>query len=169
MRIRIRETGAVVYDDEFRSLYPNTSFPAVLSVDLLNDFGADPVLEGPQPELTADQYSVYTGVTQDTNGNWLTTYVAQDYTAEEQAAHLEQTRASMVCTPFQGRVALSDAGLLASVETAIAQADERTKVAWEYAIEWKRVSPMITTLATALNLTDTQVDTLFTEAAKVTA
>ena len=64
MRLRIRETGAVVYDNEFRALHPNTSFPLVLSAELLNDFGADPVFEGPQPELTADQYSAYTGVTQ---------------------------------------------------------------------------------------------------------
>ena len=169
MRLRIRETGAVVYDDEFRRMYPDTSFPAVLSVDLLNDFGADPVLEGPQPELTADQHSVYTGVTQDTNGNWVTTYVAQDYTPEELAARLEQWRATTSCTPFQGRMALADANLLDQVEAAIAAADQKTKVAWQYALEWKRVSPMVATLAAALNLTDTQVDTLFTEAAKVTA
>ena len=169
MRLRIRETSAVVYDNEFRALYPNTSFPAVLSVELLNDFGADPVLEGPQPTLTADQYAVYDGVIQDANGNWMTSYVAVDYTAEEIAARVEQWRQSATVTPFQGRVALSDAGLLANVETAIAAADEKTKVAWEYALEWKRMSPMIVTLATSLNLTDEQVDTLFKEAASVQA
>jgi hypothetical protein len=169
MRLRIRETSAVVYDNEFRAMHPNTSFPAVLSVELLNDFGADPVLEGPQPTLTADQYAVYDGVIQDSNGNWMTSYVAVDYTAEEIAAKVEQWRQSASCTPFQGRVALSDAGLLANVETAIAAADEKTKVAWEYALEWKRLSPMIVTLATSLNLTDEQVDTLFKEAASVQA
>jgi hypothetical protein len=169
MRLRIRETSAVVYDNEFRAMHPNTSFPAVLSVELLNDFGADPVLEGPQPTLTADQYAVYDGVIQDSNGNWMTSYVAVDYTAEEIAAKVEQWRSSASCTPFQGRVALSDAGLLANVETAIAAADEKTKVAWEYALEWKRLSPMIVTLATSLNLTDEQVDTLFKEAASVQA
>ena len=169
MRLRIRETSAVVYDNEFRALYPNTSFPAVLSVELLNDFGADPVLEGPQPTLTADQYAVYDGVIQDANGNWMTSYVAVDYTAEEIAAKVEQWRSSASCTPFQGRVALSDAGLLANVETAIAAADEKTKVAWEYALEWKRNSPMITSLATALNMADTQVDDLFKAASQIVA
>jgi hypothetical protein len=169
MRLRIRETGAVVYDNEFRAMHPNTSFPAVLSVELLNDFGADPVLEGPQPTLTENQYAVYDGVIQDSNGNWMTSYVAVDYTAEEIAAKVEQWRQSASCTPFQGRVALSDAGLLANVEAAVAAADEKTRVAWEYALEWRRTSPLIATLATALSLTDEQVDTLFKEAASVQA
>jgi len=169
MRLRIRETSAVVYDNEFRALHPNTSFPAVLSVELLNEFGADPVLEGPHPTLTADQYAVYDGVVQDANGNWMTSYVAVDYTAEEIAAKVDQWRQSASCTPFQGRVALSDAGLLANVETAIAAADEKTKVAWEYALEWKRNSPMITSLATALNMADTQVDDLFKAASQIVA
>ena len=171
MRLRIRETGAVVYDNEFRAMYPDTSFPLVLSAELLNDFGADPVLEGPQPTLTADQYSQYTGVTQDTNGNWVTTYEARDYTEEELAARLEQLRATMVCTPFQGKAALFQAGLLDDVEALIANAetDTLTKLAWANAIEWKRMSPMIVSLANLLSLTDEQVDTLFKEAASVIA
>ena len=168
MRLRIRETGAVVYDQEFRALHPNTSFPLVLTPETLDDFGADPVLEGPQPTLTVSQYARYDGV-EETNGQWFTKYIAVDYTAEELAAQLEQQRASMVCTPFQGRMALSDAGLLSAVETAIAAADEKTKVAWEYALEWRRSSPMIAALSTALNMTDAEIDELFRNAAKITA
>ncbi len=168
MRYRIRETGAVVYDNEFRALYPNTSFPAVLTVELLDEFGADPVLEGPQPIVTENQYVSYDGV-EETAGQWFTKYVAVDYTTEELAARTEQWRQSASCTPSQGRIALADANLLTSVEAAIAQADDKTKVAWEYALEWKRLSPMIATLATALNITDEQVDTLFKEAASVQA
>jgi hypothetical protein len=171
MRLRIQETGAVVYDNEFRALYPNTSFPAVLSVELLNEFGADPVLEGPQPTLTENQYAKYDGVVQDANSNWMTSYVAVDYTAEEIAAKVDQWRQSATVTPFQGRVALSDANLLTQVEALIADptVDANTKIAWEYAIEWKRNSPMITSLSTALNMTDTQVDDLFKAAAQITA
>lgn len=168
MRLRIRETGAVVYDNEFRALHPDTSFPLVLDANTLNDFGADPVFEGPQPPLTENQYSQQDGV-EEINGQWFTKYVAVDYTPEELAARTEQWRQSASCTPFQGRMALADAGLLADVEAAIAQADDKTKVAWEYALEWKRVSPLIATLATSLNITDEQVDTLFKEAASVQA
>ena len=171
MRLRIRETSAVVYDNEFRALYPNTSFPAVLSVELLNDFGADPVLEGPQPTLTENQYAVYDGVIQDSNGNWMTSYVAVDYTAEEIAAKVEQWRSSASCTPFQGKAALFQAGLLDDVEALIANAatDTLTKLAWANAVEWKRNSPMITSLATALNMADTQVDDLFKAASQIVA
>jgi hypothetical protein len=171
MRLRIRETSAVVYDNEFRAMHPNTSFPAVLSVELLNDFGADPVLEGPQPTLTADQYAVYDGVIQDANGNWMTSYVAVDYTAEEIAAKVEQWRQSASCTPFQGKAALFQAGLLDDVEALIANAatDTLTKLAWANAVEWKRNSPMITSLSTALNMADTQVDDLFKAASQIVA
>jgi hypothetical protein len=168
MRYRIRETGAVVYDNEFRALYPNTSFPAVLTVELLNDFGADPVLEGPQPMLTADQYARYDGVEQ-TEGTWFTVYTAVDYTPEELAARLEQWRQQTSCTPFQGRIALSDANLLANAEAAVNAADEKTKTAWEYALVWQRSSPMIAALGSALGMTDEQIDDLFKAAQQITA
>lgn len=168
MRYRIRETGAIVYLNELLALYPNTSFPSVITPELIDELGADPVLEGPQPTLTENQYSRFDGVTE-INGQWFTKYIAVDYTAEELAAKLEQWRQSTSCTPFQGRMALSDAGLLANVETAVAAADEKTKVAWEYALEWKRSSPLIATLATALNMTEIQIDDLFKNAATITA
>ena len=168
MRIRLRETGAVVYDDEFRRLHPNTSFPLVLSNDVLNDFYADPVLEGPQPELTSNQYAQYDGVVE-ANGQWFTHYIAVDYTSEELAIMLNNWREQAICTPFQGRVALSNAGLLTQVQTAINAADEKTKLAWEYATEWRRNSPMITELGAALSLSDQQIDDLFKSAAQITA
>ena len=170
MRLRIRETGAVMYEDEFRRMYPDVSFPQVLSEELLNDFGADPVFEGPQPELTEDQYSQYDGVVE-VNGQWFTYYIAVDYTPEEIAQRLQQWRQQTSCTPFQGRVALSDAGLLVSVEAIIANdlTPYPTKAAWEYALIWNRTSPMIETLAGALSLTDVQVDDLFKAAQKIEA
>jgi hypothetical protein len=38
MQVRIRETGAVMYESEFRAMHPNTSMPQQLSEELLNDF-----------------------------------------------------------------------------------------------------------------------------------
>jgi len=168
MRLRIRETGAVVYDNEFRAMYPDTSFPLVLTAELLNDFGADPVLEGPQPPLTENQYASYDGV-EEISGQWFTKYVAVDYTIEELAARTEQWRQSASCTPFQGRMALADAGLLSDVETAVAAADEKTRVAWEYALLWQRTSPMIAALAGALQMSEAQIDDLFKAAAQISA
>lgn len=75
MQIRIRETGAVMYEDEFRRLNASTSFPQQISEATLNDFGADVVFEGPQASGgTVYQYSQRDGVEQ-VDGKWYTKYV----------------------------------------------------------------------------------------------
>lgn len=75
MQVRIRETGAVMYEGEFRKLFPNTSMPQQLTEALINDFGADVVFEGPQASGgTVYQYSQRDGVEQ-VNGKWYTKYV----------------------------------------------------------------------------------------------
>lgn len=75
MQVRIRETGAVMYESEFRALFPNTSMPQQLSEELLNSFGADVVFEGPQATGgTVYQYSQASGVEQ-VNGKWYTKYI----------------------------------------------------------------------------------------------
>ena len=75
MQVRIRETGAVMYEGEFRKLFPNTSMPQQLTESLINDFGADVVFEGPQASGgTVYQYSQRDGVEQ-VNGKWYTKYV----------------------------------------------------------------------------------------------
>ena len=92
MQVRIRETGAIMYEGEFRKLFPNTSMPQQLTEALINDFGADVVFEGPQASGgTVYQYSQRDGVEQ-VNGKWYTKYVLGpvftdgETTAEEQEA-----------------------------------------------------------------------------------
>lgn len=90
MEIRIRESGAVVFEQEFRRLHPNTSFPPVLTVELLNDYGADPVLEGAQPTGDQYQYAQRQGVEQ-VDGQWFTKYVIgpvfSDFTDTDGVTH----------------------------------------------------------------------------------
>ena len=75
MQVRIRETGAVMYEGEFRRLFPNTSMPQQLTEALINDFGADVVFEGPQASGgTVYQYSQRDGVEQ-VNGKWYTKHI----------------------------------------------------------------------------------------------
>lgn len=72
MQIRIRASGAVMYEGEFRQLHPSTSFPQQITEATLNDFGADVVFEGPQASGgTVYQYSVYGGV-EEISGKWYT-------------------------------------------------------------------------------------------------
>lgn len=72
-------------------------------------------------------------------------------------------------TPYQARMALLGAGLLSTVETVVQQpGNEAAKIAWEYATVIERTSPFITALASAVGLTDEQVDALFHAASSVT-
>jgi hypothetical protein len=75
MQVRIRTSGQVMYESEFRTLFPNTSLPQQLTEALINDLGADVVFEGPQASGgTVYQYSQAQGVEQ-VNGKWYTKYV----------------------------------------------------------------------------------------------
>lgn len=85
------------------------------------------------------------------------------------AETLAAERAGMVCSRFQAKAALHLAGLLPSVEAAIANADPLTQLAWAEAVEYSRHSPAILALAGVLELTDEQVDDLFRTAMQIEA
>jgi len=72
-------------------------------------------------------------------------------------------------TMRQARLALLEAGLLASVEAAIASMTgtegEAARIEWEYATELRRDHPLVVSLVPALGLTDAQLDALFLSAA----
>ena len=72
-------------------------------------------------------------------------------------------------SPFQAKAALLQAGLLAQVEALIAQSDDLTKLAWAEAQEFRRDSPLLNQLASALGLTARQVDDLFRAARRIRA
>lgn len=98
MEIRIKATGAVMFDSEFRALHPNTSFPPQLTEQLINDMGADVVFEGPQAQPTRYQIAFRDGVRQ-VEGKWYTKYSVADLDAEgiaakdaEQAKAMRSTR-----------------------------------------------------------------------------
>jgi hypothetical protein len=75
MQIRIRQSGQVMYEGEFRALFPNTSMPQQLSEALINELGADVVFEGPQATGgTVYQYSQSSGV-EEIDGKWYTKYI----------------------------------------------------------------------------------------------
>jgi hypothetical protein len=74
MQIRIKSTGAVMYEAEFRAHHKASGGPtwATTTTEVLEALGADVVFEGPQASGgTVYQYSVYGGVEQ-INGKWYT-------------------------------------------------------------------------------------------------
>lgn len=70
---------------------------------------------------------------------------------------------------FQARAALLQAGLLAQAEAAVAQSGPLALLAWQDAQEFRRNSPTINSLASAIGLTPEQIDALFIAAAQIEA
>jgi hypothetical protein len=101
MKLRNRETGAVITDQQLRNENPNTSFPDVLAATTIDELGYDPVLEGAQPTLIPPyQTSVEDGV-ENINGQWFTKYVAgpifTDYTDDEGVVHTASEQYEAYC------------------------------------------------------------------------
>lgn len=76
-------------------------------------------------------------------------------------------REKMVVTPRQFRLALRQAGLLATANALAAQADEDVQIAWEYAVSFERISPLIDTFSGVMGLTPEEVDAVFEAAAQI--
>lgn len=79
--------------------------------------------------------------------------------ASPPAAPIEQV------TMRQARLAMLQAGLLSAVNAAVAAADEATRIEWEFSNWVERDNALVSTLASALGLTDQQLDDLFALAA----
>lgn len=128
MQIRIRESGAVMYESEFRTLFPNTSLPQQLTEALINDLGADVVFEGPQASGgTVYQYSQAQGVEQ-VNGKWYTKHIlgpvftdGETTAAEQEAAYKaakDADQAKSVRATRDSKLAESDWRVIKAAETS---------------------------------------------------
>jgi hypothetical protein len=95
MQIRIRQTGAVMYEAEFRAYQQANGGPTwgQTTEEILDSLGADVVFEGPQATGgTVYQYSMPDGVEQ-IDGKWYTKHIlgpvftdTEDSSAAEQEA-----------------------------------------------------------------------------------
>ena len=79
MQIRIRESGAVMYEQEFRAYQQANGGPtwAATTEEVLEALGADVVFEGPQAQPTRYQVAFANGVEQ-IDGKWYTKYSVSD-------------------------------------------------------------------------------------------
>ena len=87
MQIRIRQSGAVMYEGELRQWAKENDGPAwgQTTEEVLEVLGADPVFEGPQAQPTRYQFAFRNGVEQ-IEGKWYTKYSVVDLDAEQIAA-----------------------------------------------------------------------------------
>jgi hypothetical protein len=108
MQVRIRQTGAVIFDHEFRKLHFGLGLPHDLTEEILNAWGADIVLEGPQATGgTVYQYSQRAGVEQ-LDGKWYTKHILGPIFTDGETTAVEQE------TAYKAR---KDAERTASVRT----------------------------------------------------
>ena len=117
MEIRIKESGQVMYESEFRSLHPNTSFPTPLTAEIVNDFGGDVVLEGPQAQPTRYQTAYRDGVEQ-IDGQWFTKYSVAELDDEAKAAK-DVEQAKSVRQQRDDKLKETDWLVIKSVETQL--------------------------------------------------
>ena len=122
MELRNRTTGAVITESQFRADNKNTSFPEVLTTEIITDFGYDPVLEGPQATTVPPyQYSQRDGVVK-VGTQWFTKYVA--ITPDDDGkARMDAAQAQVVRSTRNKR--LSDCDW-----TQLADAPGQTRSAW---------------------------------------
>jgi len=106
MELRLRSTGQVMTESEFRAAHPNTSFPQQLTVELLDGFDADVIMEGPQASPTRYQTSFRDGV-EEVNGKWFTKYSVAEMDDEAKAA-LDAKQANSVRDDRNKRLSSSD-------------------------------------------------------------
>jgi hypothetical protein len=72
---------------------------------------------------------------------------------------------------FQAKAVLAEHGLLDAVQAIIDHVDTpiKIKLAWENSVPFRRDNPMILLIASQLELTESELDTLFAEGALITA
>lgn len=95
MQIRVRETGAVMYEQEFRAYQQANGGPTwgITTEEVLNSLGADVVFEGPQATTTAPyEFSFRSGVEQMSDGKWYTKYAVGPVFTDRPATETEPAK-----------------------------------------------------------------------------
>lgn len=117
-------------------------------------------VDAPPPNIPAGKVALWQG--------WAWAFVLPPDEVQEENPPIDGVPQSV--TMRQARLALLGAGLLDSVNAAIAAITDATQqqaaeIEWEYAQTVDRASPFTQQLASGLGLTSEQLDSLFTQAA----
>ena len=120
--------------------------------------------------VTQEMFTEYTEEVTDDQGVTTTNVVTvQDQKDAKTAADLLAKRQKLIVTMRQARLALAQENKLALIDDVIALIPEPDKttisIEWEYASTVERLSPWIDIMATALGMTDVEMDALFELAA----
>ena len=150
---------------DIRAAWPNISFPSVITDTILVGLGLAVIQQIPTPPHDPFTQTCEEGTPVQIDSVWKQQWVVRNLTPEELKA-----RVPTVVTMRQARLALLQSNLLSQVEAAIAAIEDpaqrqAVQIEWEYAAEVNREHPWVQSLATALDLSEGQLDDLFTLAA----
>jgi len=74
-KLRNKTTGDVISTSQFKGLYPNTSFPKPMTVEVYESFGYDTVLNGAAATVTAPYERSQESGVEEIDGKWFTKFV----------------------------------------------------------------------------------------------
>ena len=74
-KLRNKTTGDVITTSQFKGLYPNTSFPKPMTVEVYEAFGYDSVLNGPAATVTAPYERSQESGVEEIDGKWFTKFI----------------------------------------------------------------------------------------------
>lgn len=89
------------------------------------------------------------------------TEIADAHVVEVVLSIEQQRELLQPLSAWQVRKVLTQLGLRSQVETGVANADQDTKDAWQYAKEFERTSPVLVGMAQSLGISDKQLDDMF--------
>ena len=144
MQVRIRQTGAVMYESEFRAHQQANGGPTwtATTEEVLDSLGADVVFEGPQAQPTRYQVAFADGVEQ-IEGKWYTKHSVADMDAEAiaakdatQATAVRQTRTQMLKDSDWTQIADSTADKTAWAAYRQALRDITAQAGFPWTIDW---------------------------------
>jgi hypothetical protein len=144
MQIRIRQTGAVMYEAEFRAYQQANGGPTwgQTTEEVLEALGTDIVFEGPQAQPTRYQVAFRNGVEQ-VEGKWYTKYSVADMdqeakdaldTAQAEAMRKQRTEKLKDSDWTQLADSTADKAAWAAYRQALRDVTEQSGFPWT--IEW---------------------------------
>ena len=166
MYCRVTTSGAERYTlTDLRRAYPQVLFPVEPTLTELATYGVYPLRATEPPEYNPATQLVEEAIPIQVGDQWTQQWAVRALTPEELKA-----RVPTIVTMRQARLALLQAGLLSQIEAAIAAIEDAgqrqaIQTEWEYAAEVDMTHPWVQSLASALGLTEVQLDDLFTLAA----
>ena len=174
------QDGSLVTKSQLKSeaVSNNISLPKVWGAATLESLGVDPVLASPKPDVGDYEVAVGAGAVQ-SEGNWVEAWKVQPmFTATEEAtveqqiaeydaSKLQKRREGMSVSNVDLRLAMNEEGVYGAVEGAMAKSTNTTEleIQWNFSSTINRLDPWVVEITSALDMTEDQVDALFSKAA----